>query len=196
MFIFQYIYSIFFPISFYTLDEISIKYQIFNFGDTDKQLILKMFNNKIEEDELVKIMNNESRPYDLLNLARYYKYVKKNNDEYNKYAFKAKNLGCMSAYDSLTHDMKENKKYQQAIDFIEEEVANGVNPNDFNLGALVNIINCSEVLGNENIKNKYNNLYIKKITKNGLFSVCKLLFYYIIRSFRYKLRLQRLWQCV
>jgi hypothetical protein len=81
-------------LNFETVNEIQEKFLIRVIGDTNPSILLDVFNGKFEESVVIELLDNETnpRPYDILNLARYYKYILNKSDKYMEYVMKAKEL--------------------------------------------------------------------------------------------------------
>jgi len=186
-------YRLFNNDSFVTTDEIVNKYQIGTFGNTDEKLILKMFNNKIDEKELEKLMDNNLRPYDILNLARYFKYIKNDNEKYEKYVMKSKELGCIDSYNVITYNMSNENNCEKAINFINNEINNGLDINRCNIGLYYGLIQCGKKIGDYKTEEKYEKMFTDYMMKNP-YELSYLIGSGILKDIRYKLRLQRFWQ--
>lgn len=143
---------------FATINEIQEKFLIRVFGDTDEKLLLDVFNNKINESKIVELLYNKTnpRPYDVLNLARYYKYILNNFDKYMEYVIVAKELGCMDSYSVITWNIITQNKPKEAVEYIENDVMfNNLILTDLPITTIENMIYCGELLEDMEIVDKY-----------------------------------------
>lgn len=143
--------------SFNTIQEIQDKFLIRVFGDTSEDILLKVFNNLLDESTVVSLLynNDHLRPYDVLNLARYYKYILNDHDNYMKYVMKAKELGCMDAYSVITWNLITQNKLREAIEYIETDV---IHLHMLPITTIENMIHCGTLLEDNDVINKYTSL--------------------------------------
>lgn len=143
---------------FKNIEEIKEKFLIRVFGDTNEALLMEVFNGRLEESKVVELLYVESnpRPYDVLNLARYYKYILNDVDKYMKYVLVSKELGCMDSYSVITWNIINQNKPKDAVDYIENDVNSlGLILTNLPITTIENMIYCGELLGDEEIISKY-----------------------------------------
>ena len=175
-----------------TIDEIQTKYsiglfKINPFGDTDEKLLLLMFNDKIDSENLNLL--DMSKPYDVLNLARYYKHIKKNDEKFIELATKSFELGCYYACEEILLDMFIKHKFREAIDYIEQNTQ--INKTSLPVGTIMILSSCASSLNDNILANAYMEIVLNKIKENCNFeNFCNLMWFDIRRS----LKLQKLWQ--
>ena len=156
--------------SFQTVQEIQDKFLIRVFGDTPEHILLPVFNCQLDENGVVSILYDEThpRPYDVLNLARYYKYIMHNDEKYMKYVLKAKELKCMDAYSVITWNMMEQQKWRETINYIENDVNEiGLNEYELPITTLANLALCGKMLEDTDIIQKYTNI-LETIAKTNI----------------------------
>jgi len=143
---------------FKTLEEVKEKFLIRVIGDTEQQLLLDIFNSKYEEEKVVELLYDitNPKPYNILNLARYYKYILNNDDKYIEYVMKAKDLGCMDSYSVITWNIITQNKLREAVEYIEnDEKTIGLDLKNLPITTIENMVYCGELLNDNTIIEKY-----------------------------------------
>ncbi len=177
---------------FLTIDEIETKYEIglFKtnpFGDTDEKILLLMFNDKIDDENLDLL--DMSKPYDVLNLARYYKHIKKNDEKFIELATQSFELGCYYACEDILLDMFTKHKFREAIDFIEQNTQ--INKTLLPVGTIMILLTCADTLNDNILASSYMDIFLNKMNENCcLQNFCNLTW----NNVRKSLKLQKLWQ--
>jgi len=92
-------------------------------------------------------MDETSKPYDVLNLARYYKYIKNDDDMYMIYVIKAKIFCCMDVYNIIITDSQYEEADVKCIEAFEK--ACKIVLTDLSITTIENMIYCRKLLKNQ-----------------------------------------------